>query len=103
MSLKHSPEGNIDRKVLLAVAGAIKSLETVTGTVVEYEIGVSDAQDLSYIVRRLWAILESSGHTIDVDSNRLSNCVPCQVILLRSRVKLKFSMVPLLVVFDHGI
>ena len=29
MSLLHSPEGEIDRKVLQAVAGAIKSLETI--------------------------------------------------------------------------
>ncbi|NVN91870.1 MAG: hypothetical protein HXX11_14880 [Desulfuromonadales bacterium] len=71
MSLRHSPEVNIDRKVLQAVAGAIKSLETVTGTIVEYEIGISDAQDLNYIMRRLWSILETSGYTIDVDTNRL--------------------------------
>ena len=76
MSLKHSPEDHIDRKVLLAVAGAIKSLETVTGTIVEYEIGISDAQDLHYIVRRLWSILESNGYTIDVDTNRLRRALP---------------------------
>lgn len=71
MSLKHSPEGQIDRKILQAVAGAIRSLETVTGTIVEYEIGISDAQDLHYIVRRLWTILETNGFTIDTDTNRL--------------------------------
>jgi hypothetical protein len=71
MSLQHSPGGNIDRKVLLAVAGAIRSLELVTGTIVEYEIGCSDVQDLHYIMRRLWAILETNGFTIDVDTNRL--------------------------------
>ena len=71
MSHQNSPVGNIDRKVLLAVAGAIKSIETVTGTIVEYEIGASDSQDLHYIMRRLWAILETNGYTIDVDTNRL--------------------------------
>lgn len=71
MSLVHSPEGNIDRKVLQAVSGAIKSLETVTGTIKEYEVGSSDAQDLHYIMRRLWSILENSGYTIDTDTNRL--------------------------------
>ncbi len=76
MSLKHSPEGHIDRKVLKAVAGAIRSLETVTGTIVEYEIGLSDAQDLHYIVRRLWAILETNDYTIDVDTNRLKRIAP---------------------------
>ena len=76
MSLKHSPEENIDRKVLQAIAGAIKSLETVTGTIVEYDIGASDAQDFQYIMRRLWAILENSGYTIDVDTNRLKRMQP---------------------------
>lgn len=71
MSLRHSPDGNIDRKVLQAVAGAIRSIETVTGTIVEYEIGASDAQDLHYIMRRLWSILETNGYTIDTDTNRL--------------------------------
>jgi len=71
MSLQHSPNEHIDHKVLQAVAGAIRSIETVTGTIVKYEIGCSDAQDLHYIMRRLWAILETNGHTIDVDTNRL--------------------------------
>lgn len=76
MSLHHSPGGYIDRKVLLAVAGAIRSLESVTGTIVEYEIGCSDSQDLHYIMRRLWAILETNGFTIDVDTNRLKRTEP---------------------------
>jgi len=76
MSLSHSPEENIHRKVLLAVSGAIRSLETVTGTIVEYEIGASDAHDLHYIMRRLWAILETNGYTIDVDTNRLRRITP---------------------------
>jgi len=71
MSLQHSPDGHIDRKVIQAVAGAIRSIETVTGTIVEYEIGCSDAQDLQYIMRRLWAILETNGFTIDTDTKRL--------------------------------
>ena len=76
MSLQHSPEGDIDRKVLLAVAGAIRNLETVTGSIVEYQIGLSEAQDLHFIVRRLWSILESNGYTIDVDTNRLRRSKP---------------------------
>jgi len=52
MSLQHSPGGDIDRKVLQAVAEAIRSIETVTGTIVKYEIGCSDAQDLHYIMRQ---------------------------------------------------
>lgn len=76
MSLKHSPDGIIDRKVLQAVAGAIRSLEAVTGTIVEYDIGSSDAQDLHYIMRRLWSILETNGYTIDVDTNRLKRETP---------------------------
>lgn len=76
MSLRHSPEESIDRKVLLAIAGAIKSLETVTGTIVEYDIGALDAQDLHYIMRRLWAILETNDYTIDVDTNRLRRITP---------------------------
>lgn len=76
MSLQHSPDGNIDRKVLQAVAGAIRSIETVTGTIVEYEAGASDAHDLHYIMRRLWAILETNDYTIDVDTNRLRRITP---------------------------
>ena len=76
MSLIHSPDGTIDRKVLQAVAGAIRSLETVTGTIVEYDVGASDAQDLHYIMRRLWAILETNDYTIDVDTNRLRRITP---------------------------
>ena len=76
MSLIHSPIENIDRKVLLAVARAIRSLETVTGTIVEYEVGPSDAQDLHYIMRRMWAILETNDYTIDVDTNRLRRITP---------------------------
>ena len=71
MSLQHSPEGKIDRKVLQAVAGAIRSLETITGTITEYKIGISDAQDLHYIMRCLWSILETNGYTIDSDTNRV--------------------------------
>jgi hypothetical protein len=76
MSLQHSPDGRIDRKVLQAIAGAIRSLERVTGTIVEYEVGASDAQDLHYIMRRLWAILETNDYTIDVDTNRLRRITP---------------------------
>jgi hypothetical protein len=59
MSLQHYPEGNIDRKVMQAVAGAIRSIETVTGTIVEYEIGKDDAVLLNTAMRNLWSILEN--------------------------------------------
>jgi hypothetical protein len=76
MSLQHSPEGLIDRKVLLAVAGAIKSIETVTGTIVGYEIGRDDAVLLTTAMRNLWSILETNGYTIDTDTNRLRKAIP---------------------------
>lgn len=71
MSLQHSPQGLIDRKVLLAVAAAIKRLEAVTGVIVEYDIGKDDAELLCSALTDLWAILESNGYTIDVATNRL--------------------------------
>ena len=71
MSLRHSPEGKIHRKVLLAVAAAIRPIEAGTGCIEEYDIGKDDADSLSYALGELWAILESNGYTIDVDTNRL--------------------------------
>jgi hypothetical protein len=71
MSLVHSPEGRISRKVLQAVAGAIRSIETVTGTIVNYDISKDDAESLCSAMSALWSILESNGYTIDVDTNRL--------------------------------
>jgi hypothetical protein len=76
MSLQHSPEGHIDRKVLLAVAGAIKSIETVTGTIVGYKIGRGDAVLLTTAMRILWSILETNGYSIDTDTNRLRKAIP---------------------------
>lgn len=76
MSLQHSPEGHIDRKILQAAATAIRSIETVTGTIVEYQIGNDDAQLLNTAMRNLWSILESNGHTIDTDTNRLRRMEP---------------------------
>lgn len=71
MSLQHSPDGHIDRKILQAVAGAIRSIELVTGTIVEYDIGKEDSALLSSSMRNLWSILETNGYTIDTDTNRL--------------------------------
>ena len=71
MSLLHSPDGNIDRKVLQSVVGAIRSIETVTGTIVEYNIGKDDALLLTTAMRNLWSILEANSYTIDTDTNRL--------------------------------
>lgn len=76
MSLRHSPEGHINRKVLQAVTGAIRSLEAVTGTVVEYDISKDDAEFLCSALSDLWTILYSNGYTIDVDTNRLRRTTP---------------------------
>jgi len=76
MSLQHSPDGNIDRKVLQAVAGAIRKIETITGTIFEYEIGREDAVLLTTAMRNLWSILETNGYTIDIDTNRLRRMTP---------------------------
>ncbi|MBI2354432.1 MAG: hypothetical protein HYV06_05295 [Deltaproteobacteria bacterium] len=76
MSLLHSRHGQTDRKVLLAVAGAIRSIETVTGSITEYQIGAFDVQNLHYIIQRLWSILESNGYTIDIDTNRMRRRPP---------------------------
>lgn len=76
MSLQHSPEGHVNRQVLQAVAGAIRSLETVTGTIVEYDISKDDAELLCSAMSDLWSILESNGYTIDIDTNRLRRAIP---------------------------
>ena len=75
MSFQISPEGHIDRKILQAVAGAIRSIETVTGTIEEYDIGEDDAELLCSAMRDLWSILETNGYTIDIDSNRLRSAI----------------------------
>ncbi|GFE60599.1 hypothetical protein [Geobacter sp. AOG2] len=71
MSLKLSPEGQIDRRILQAVAAAIRSIETLTGTIEEYDIGVDDAELLASALGDLWSILETNGCTTDFNSNRL--------------------------------
>jgi len=76
MSLQHSPQGHVNRKVLQAVAGAIRSIETVTGTIVEYDISKDDAELLCSAMSDLWSILESNGYTIDIDTNRLRRAIP---------------------------
>ena len=72
MSLQHSPEGHINRKVLQAVAVAIRSLEKVT----DYDISKDDAELLCSSMSNLWSILESNGYTIDIDTNRLRRTQP---------------------------
>ena len=71
MSLSHSPDNKIARPILQAVANAIKSLETVTGSLQEHEIGCEDAESFNRATRMLWSILENNNHTIDIDTNRL--------------------------------
>ena len=71
MSLQLSPEGNIDRKILQAVAAAIRNIETVAETFEVYGIGKDDAELLSCAMSDLWSILETNSYTIDVDSKRL--------------------------------
>lgn len=76
MSLRHLPEGQTSRRVLLAVALAIKSLERVTGTIVEYDITRDDAEALCTAMTNLWSILETNGYTIDTDTNHLRKVPP---------------------------
>ena len=76
MSLRHLPEGQTNRRVLLAVALAIKNLETVSGTIIEYDITRDDAEALCAAMSNLWSILETNGYTIDVDTNRLKKQPP---------------------------
>lgn len=76
MSLRHLPEGQTSRRVLLAVALAIKSLERVTGTIVEYDITRDDAETLCSAMTNLWSILETNGYIIDTDTNHLRKVPP---------------------------
>lgn len=71
MSLRYSPEGYIDRTILLAVAAAIRSIEAVSGAIKEYDIGKDDSELLASALGDLWSILETNGYTIDIDTNRL--------------------------------
>ena len=71
MSLRHSPEGHIDRAIMLAVAAAIRSIEAISGAIEEYDIGRDDAELLASALGDLWSILETNGYTIDIDTNRL--------------------------------
>lgn len=76
MSLRHSPEGHIDRRILVAVASAIRQIEAITGALKEYNIGLDDAESLGSALGELWSILETNGYTIDVDTNRLRRTPP---------------------------
>ncbi|KAF0221148.1 MAG: hypothetical protein FD174_646 [Geobacteraceae bacterium] len=76
MSLRLSPEGHIDRKILQAVAAAIRSIEALTGAIGEYDIGKDDAELLGSALIDLWSILEINGYTIDIDTNRLKKAKP---------------------------
>lgn len=71
MSLHHSSEGNCSRKILQAVAGAIRLLEMVTESTVGYDISKDDAVFLCSALSDLWTILYSNGYTIDIETNRL--------------------------------
>ena len=75
MSLIHSPEDKIARPILQAVANAIKSLETVSDSLAEYEIGRADDEHFTQARRLLWSILENNGHSIDIDTNRLRKAI----------------------------
>lgn len=76
MSLRHLPGGQTHRRVLLAVALAIKNLETVSGTIIEYDITRDDAEALCAAMSNLWSILETNGYTIDGDTNCLKKLPP---------------------------
>ncbi len=75
MSLIHSPEDKIARPILQAIANAIKSLETVSGSLSEHEIGREDDESFTRAKRLLWSILESNSYTIDIDTNRLRKAI----------------------------
>ena len=76
MSLRHLPDGATNRRVLLAVALAIKNLETVISTTIEYDITRDDAEALCSAMTNLWSILETNGYTVDGDTNRLKKVPP---------------------------
>lgn len=76
MSLHHLPDGQTNRRVLLAVALAIKNLETVIEAIIEYDITRDDAEAVCTAMTSLWSILESNGYTIDGDTNRLKKVPP---------------------------
>ena len=75
MSLVHSPEDKIARSILQAVTNAIKSLEVVTGSLAEHEIGREDDEQFTRAKQLLWSVLESNGYTIDIDTNRLRKAI----------------------------
>lgn len=46
-------------------------VEALTGAIEGYTIGRDDAELLGSALGDFWAILESNGYTIDIDTNRL--------------------------------
>lgn len=76
MSFKLSPQSHIDRKILQAIAAAIRSIERVSGAIEEYEIGKDDAELLGSAMTDLWSILETNGYTVDIQTNRLRRETP---------------------------
>jgi len=71
MTLQHLPEECINRKVLQAVAKAIRILESVPETTVEYDISKDDAVFLCSAISDLWTVLYSNGYTLDAETKRL--------------------------------
>jgi len=61
----HSQKAMSTARPLQAVARAIRSIETVTGTIVEYDISKDDAELLCSAMSDLWLILESNGYNMD--------------------------------------
>lgn len=82
------PEGHVNRKALQAVARAIRSIETVTGTIVEYDISKDDAELLCSAMSDLWLILESNGYNMDNNGmGSVSNyCTVSGWILSKQRI-----------------
>lgn len=76
MSLQPSLEERIDLAVLQAVAAAIKRIESVAGSIREYQIGEVDAELLYGALNYLRAILGNNDYTIDPDTNRLRRVTP---------------------------
>lgn len=60
------------KRILLACASAVRSLELPFNTVIQHPNTAKDHRDYMAAKRLLWDILERNGMTIDCDTNRLT-------------------------------
>lgn len=63
------------KRILLACASAVRSLELPFNTVKPVPARAKDRRDYDKAKRLLWAILERNGMTIDCTTNRLSKAL----------------------------